>query len=35
MTVELVEYEKLNLDDDGNKYFDNINLLTGLAKAEK
>ena len=24
MTVELVEYEKLNLDDDGNKYFDNI-----------
>ena len=24
MTVELVEHEKLNLDDDGNKYFDNI-----------
>lgn len=24
MTVELIEYEKLNLDDDGNRYFDNI-----------
>ncbi|MBO6180837.1 sigma-70 family RNA polymerase sigma factor [bacterium] len=24
MTTELMEYEKLNLDDDGNKYFDNV-----------
>lgn len=24
MTSELIEYEKLNLDDDGNKYFDNV-----------
>lgn len=24
MTVELVEYEKLNIDDDGTKYFDNV-----------
>jgi len=24
MTSELFEYEKLNLDDDGNKYFDNV-----------